>query len=646
MVANANDSIVSARSGARKLAIIYIGVLAFWVVLQSGVALYPLLEQDVADIQWAQTIAGWFFALALGWLLYLLIARGLKIIEDAQEALRLRDRALESSVNGVLIFDYLRRDGPIVYVNPAFEQMTGYTREEALGRKPEFLVGSDLAQPELEALQAAVKDGRHYRAVLRTYRKEGDPMWTEAHVAPVRSAPDRVTHYVAILHDISETRRYQEELAHQANYDVLTGLPNRNLLTDRIGHAISRAGRSGNSIAVCVLGMNQFGRINDSLGYAVGSELLVAIAARLQSRLRAVDTVARLAGDEFAILLVDETTEAGTARQVQRVLEGFTEAFVLQGRDVFVGASVGVTLYPQDGGDAETLLKRAEIAMHRAKEQGDVAFHMFTPEMDARVAERLSLESALRRAVERGELLLHYQPQVDLAAARICGMEALVRWNHPDLGMVSPARFIPLAEETGLVVPIGDWVLRTACAQSRAWQQAGLEPVRVSVNVSARQFRQRDLTGSVAAALRDTGLDPRYLELELTESIIMQDVEAVIAIMRELKALGGELAIDDFGTGYSSLAYLRRFPVDRLKIDQSFVREIVTDRDAQAIAQAVISLGKALGLRVIAEGVETREQAQFLARHGCHEVQGYLYARPQAAENITALLGKGLAVTL
>jgi diguanylate cyclase (GGDEF)-like protein/PAS domain S-box-containing protein len=640
MVARHTDSIARARAGARKLAIIYIGVLALWVLIQSGVALYPIIQQDVGDIEWMQALSGWMFVLALGWLLYLLIARGLKIIEDAQAALRLRDRAIESSVNGVFISDYQRRDGPIVYVNPAFERITGYSADEAIGRSPLFLAGTDVNQPELEALQAAVKDGRQYHAVLRTYRKDGSQNWTEAHVAPVRNELNAVTHYVAILDDITDTRRYQDELGRQANYDTLTGLPNRNLLTDRVDHAISRAERTRNTIAICVIGLDQFGRVNESLGHAAGSELLQAAAARLQARLRAVDTVARLTGDEFAVVLVDETTEAGIAHQVQRMLEGFAEAFAVREREVFITASVGVVLFPSDGANTEALLKRAEIAMHRAKEHGGGAFQMFTPEMDARVAERMALESHLRRALERDELLLHYQPQVDLESNLICGAEALARWRHPELGMVSPARFIPLAEETGLIVPIGDWVLRTACVQASAWKRMGLGPVRISVNISARQFRQPDLPGTVEAALRDTGLNAGDLELELTESIIMQDIDHVIGVMRELKSMGVMLAIDDFGTGYSSLSYLKRFPVDRLKIDQSFVRDIMTDRDAQGIVQAVISLGQTLDMRIIAEGVETAEQRDILAERGCHEIQGYFVSKPIPAEDFTDFFRK------
>jgi diguanylate cyclase (GGDEF)-like protein len=483
-----------------------------------------------------------------------------------------------------------------------------------------------------------VRDERPHHAVLRSYRKDGTMYWTEVHVAPVRNDHGTASHFVTVLNDISEARRYQDELAHKANYDSLTNLANRNLLCDRVAHAIARGRRYKAGIALCVIGLDKFRLINDSLGFAAGSEVLRAVAARLRSRFRAVDTIARPGGDEFALLLVDQAGDPPVGRQVQRLQEVFAQPFPAGERDVHVGAAIGVAVFPQDGDVAETLLKRAEIAMHRAKEQGQNAFRMFTAGMDARAAERLSLENDLRGAIERNELFLHYQPRVDLKSGRIHGAEALVRWQHPQRGLISPASFIPLAEETGLILPIGEWVLRSACLQSRAWQRAGLEPLAVSVNISAPQFRQAGLAGRVAALLRETELDPRLLELELTESLVMHDAEEVIAILRELKGMGVMLAIDDFGTGYSSLAYLKRFPVDHLKIDQSFVRGIAEDADDAAIVSAVISLGKSLGLRLVAEGVETEAQRAFLEARGCEEIQGYLVGRPIPASELEARL--------
>ena len=638
VVVGFRDSIAVAKAWGRRLSLFYIGVLALWIIVQSGIPMAPYLDLVIEDAVWTQTLSGFLFAAALGWLLYLLIAKGLALVGRAQDALQLLERAIESSVNAVLISDNRRPENPIVYANHAFERITGYPRREALGRDVLFLQEGDREQPELEALAAAVREERPYRAVLRSYRRDGSMYWTEVHVAPVTNDEGKVSHFVTVLNDITEARRYQDELAHKANYDSLTGLANRNLLSDRIGHAISRSARLKASVALCVLGLDKFRDVNDSFGHATGSEVLKAVAARVRSRFRAVDTIARPAGDEFALLLADQTGDASIAGQLQRVRELFSSPFPAGEREVHLSAATGVAMFPQDGADAETLLKRAEIAMHRAKEQGPNAFQMYTAQMDARVAERVSLEADLRRAIEREELVLHYQPRVDLATGRIRGAEALIRWNHPQRGVVPPSAFIPLAEETGLILPIGEGALRSACLQNRAWQRAGLGPITVAVNISARQFRQPGLAGQVEALLRETGLDARWLELELTESLVMDDAEQGIAILRELKAMGVLLAIDDFGTGYSSLSYLKRFPVDHLKVDQSFVRGITSDSDDAAIVNAVILLGKSLGLRVVAEGVETAAQRSYLEAHGCEEIQGYLVGKPMPAAQFEAVL--------
>ncbi|MEW6690693.1 MAG: EAL domain-containing protein, partial [Pseudomonadota bacterium] len=603
MVVDIKDSIAIAKGWARRLSIVYIGVLALWVLVQGGIPMAPYLDLVIEESVWLQALAGFVFAGALGWLLYLLIEKGLALIGHAQGALLLLERAVESSVNAVLISEYRNPKNPIVYANRAFETITGYRRAEALGRNVLFLQGEDRDQPELVALVAAVRDERPHRAVLRSYRKDGTLYWTEVHVAPVRNEQGAASHFVTVLNDISEARRYQDELAHKANYDSLTNLANRNLLCDRVAHAITRGQRYKAGIALCVIGLDEFRLINDSLGYAAGSEVLRAVAARLRSRFRAVDTIARPGGDEFALLLVDQPGDPSLGPQVQRLQEVFSQPFPAAERDVHLSAAIGVAVFPQDGDEAETLLKRAEIAMHRAKEAGRNAFRMFAAGMDERVAERVSLENDLRGAIERGELFLHYQPRFDLKSGRIRGAEALLRWRHPQRGVVPPARFIPLAEETGLILPLGEWALKSACLQNRAWQRAGLGPLTVSVNISAPQFREAGLAGRIAALLRETELDPHLLELELTESLVMHGAEEVIAILRELKRMGVMLAIDDFGTGYSSLAYLKRFPVDHLKIDQSFVRGIAEDADDAAIVSAVILLGKSLGLRLVAEGV-------------------------------------------
>jgi diguanylate cyclase (GGDEF)-like protein len=429
----------------------------------------------------------------------------------------------------------------------------------------------------------------------------------------------------------------EEQLRRQVYHDTLTGLPNRALFQDRLALAVAQAHRHGKGLAVLFLDVDRFKVINDSLGHSVGDRLIREVAARLRSCLREGDTVARLGGDEFTLLLPDVGQAVDAAKVAKKVLDLVRMPFDLDGRELFVTSSMGISLYPDDGSDAETLVKNADAAMYRAKEQGRDHYQLYTPALNATALERLALESSLRRALAHDELLLHYQPILDVATRRLHGVEALLRWHHPELGLVPPAEFIPLAEVTGLILAMGPWVLRTACAQARAWQhvQPGL---RVAVNLSARQFQEAGLVGHVTDALADTGLDPRCLQLEITESSAMQNAQTAIQTLRELKALGVGLSIDDFGTGYSSLSYLRRFPIDTLKIDQSFIRDIGTDPDDAAIASAIIALAHTLKLTVVAEGVETEDQLEFLSRHGCDRTQGYLFSRPLSAERCTEVL--------
>ena len=441
--------------------------------------------------------------------------------------------------------------------------------------------------------------------------------------------------------DISFALEYiekDEQLNYLAYYDVLTGLPNRNLLNDRLGQAISHSKRVGRIAAVAFIDLDHFKLINDSLGHSAGDHLLKVVGKRLAACMREGDTIARLGGDEFVMVLPDQVDVETVIHVMQRILASIGEPIGAGDREFNTACSIGVALYPQDGADAETLLKNADAAMYRAKESGRNTFQFYAKEMNAKINERLMIEAKLRRAIEREELCLNYQPQVDLETGQIIGAEALVRWRNIDIGPVSPDKFIPLAEETDLILSIGEWVMRRACAQNRQWQDAGLPPIKVSVNVSARQLSQINLPEMTARILLDTGLDAQYLGLELTESVVMQNVSAVIATMGELQAMGVELSIDDFGTGYSSLSYLKRFPVSRLKIDQSFVRDIANDPDDAAITQAVISLGHSLGLKVIAEGVETEEQLAFLRERGCNEAQGNYYSKAVDADALRSLL--------
>ena len=443
---------------------------------------------------------------------------------------------------------------------------------------------------------------------------------------------------VRAMHYSIERKRYQEQLEHQANYDALTGLPNRNLLHDRLKQAVF-AQRQHRSIAVVFIDLDHFKFINDSLGHSAGDRLLRQMADRLREAVRDGDTVSRLGGDEFILVLNDQPTEDIVFRGMQRIIAKVSEPVVLEGQELTVTCSAGISLYPQDGPDVDTLLKNADAAMYRAKDHGRNNFQFYTAEMNKLVNERLSLEANLRRAVERDELVLHYQPKHDLRTGAIVGVEALLRWSHPEWGLVYPDRFVPLAEETGLIGPIGEWVLRTACAQNRAWQDAGLPPVVMSVNLSPRQFRQDALFKTVARILAETGLQPEFLEMEITESMVMHNMEASIAILKGMRELGVQLSVDDFGTGYSSLAYLKTLPIGILKIDRSFVHDINGRADGDGLlARAIISLGHSLKLKVIAEGVETESQLEFLKSHECDEAQGYYFSKPVPPDECARLL--------
>jgi diguanylate cyclase (GGDEF)-like protein len=431
-----------------------------------------------------------------------------------------------------------------------------------------------------------------------------------------------------------------------AQHDFLTDLPNRLLLNDRLAQAIALARRDGNQLAVLFLDLDRFKHINDSLGHAIGDQLLQSVAERLAACVRTSDTVSRQGGDEFVILLSKVEHAKDAARSAEKMLAALTTSHRIAQHDLHVTVSIGIGIYPDDGQDAETLVKSADTAMYHAKENGRNNYQFFTQDMNLRAVERQSLEGGLRRAVGRQEFVLHYQPKVNLETGAITGAEALIRWLHPVRGLILPAQFVPIAEDCGLIVPIGQWVVREACRQIRVWLDAGLRPTPVAVNISAVEFRTKDFLESVRATLEDTCLEPRYLELELTESVLMQDAESTTSVLQALKAMGVQLAVDDFGTGYSSLSYLRQFPIDALKVDQSFVHDITSDPEDATIVSAVIGMGKNLKQRVIAEGVETREQLAFLQSQGCDEGQGYYFSQPVVAEEFARLLGNGISETL
>lgn len=558
-------------------------------------------------------------------------------LRASEESCRLNSSAVEASANGIMIIARQGDGGRITYVNPAFRRITGYGGREAVGHGPDLLLQDDRSQLGVQELASAMRELREGHALLRNYRKDGSLFWNELSIAPVRDAQGEVTHFVGILNDITERKQYEEQLERQNNQDELTGLANRNRLRERTDLAIAFAQRHQGAVAVLYLDLDHFKRINDSLGHAFGDDILRVVAQRLSGQLRERDTAARIGGDDFVVVLSDLAGPQEVMLVADRLLHDIARPIPLQDREVSLSVSIGVSLYPSDGGDYDTLLRNADAAMYRAKEAGRNAFCFYTADMNTQALRKLELEARLRHALEREELLLHYQPLLSLASNRVTDVEALIRWRLDDGTLVPPGDFIPLAEETGLIVPIGQWVLRTACQQARLWQRSGLD-LRVAVNLSARQFRDDQLVESVRQALREAELEARQLKLEITESTVMQNAEQATRVLADLKALGVDLSVDDFGTGYSSLAYLRRFPIDQLKIDRSFVQDMMQHQDSAAIVHSIIGLARSLRMQTVGEGVETEAQRDFLRAAGCDLMQGYLFSRPQPAPELSELI--------
>jgi diguanylate cyclase (GGDEF)-like protein/PAS domain S-box-containing protein len=541
----------------------------------------------------------------------------------------------ENTKEGVMIADAANR---VVAVNRAFVEITGYGADELIGRTPEVLRSSRQDEAFYRRIGEAVREHGNWQGELWDRRKNGEdyPAWLS--ISVVKDDDGRVTHHVSVFSDITVLKESEARLDQLAHHDPLTGLPNRLLLNARAEHALARARRNEKQMAVLFLDLDRFKYINDTLGHPAGDLLLQQVAERLRKCVRDEDTISRLGGDEFTVVLED-LDDAGAASTVARkILGALSEKAVLFGREVFVTCSIGISLYPRDGEDIVTLFKNADSALYRAKDQGRDTYQFYTEELTTLAVERLELENDLRHALETGELRVHYQPQDNLRSGRITGMEALARWQHPRRGLLMPADFIPLAEETGLIVPLGEWVLRTACFQAKAWLDAGLSTAPVAVNLSPRQFRQKDLVERIAGTLQESGLPPDHLELEITEGLVMFNVEASVTLMGRLKDLGVRFSIDDFGTGYSSLSYLKRFPIDKIKIHQSFVQNITTDPEDAAISSAIISLTHSMKRKAIAEGVETDAQREFLLSHHCDEIQGHHFSKPAPADEIERLL--------
>ncbi|MFZ2540483.1 MAG: PAS domain S-box protein [Gallionella sp.] len=552
----------------------------------------------------------------------------------AETQLNLAAKVFEQSGEAFLVTD---ADRNIVMVNHAFTDITGYSEAEVLGQNPRILSSGHQDQDFYRAMWDAINTQGHWQGELLDRRKDGSlyPKWLS--ISWVLDQQGKVTHYVGIFSDITQHKQDKEHIQRLAHFDLLTGLPNRVLLNDRVSHSLSMAQRSHTQLAVLFLDLDHFKNINDSLGHRIGDMLLVQVAQRLNSAIREEDTASRMGGDEF-ILVLQSTDTDGVAHVAEKLLWSIAQPYQVEQHDLVITPSIGIAMFPADGENFDTLYQCADVAMYRAKHDGRNNFRFFTPAMQANSTRRLQLENALRHALELNQLCLHYQPQMSLASGRIIGAEALLRWTHPDFGMVSPAEFIPIAEDSGLILPIGEWVLRTAARQMKSWTDSGLAPMIIAVNLSAVQFRHPNLPELVTLILDEVKLPPQYLELELTEGVAMDDPLGAIAVMDNLHARGIRMSIDDFGTGYSSLSYLKRFKVYKLKIDQSFVRDITDDPEDKAIVSAIISLAGSLGLQTIAEGVETEGQLAFLREQECNEMQGYYFSRPLPAEQFEAFV--------
>jgi diguanylate cyclase (GGDEF)-like protein/PAS domain S-box-containing protein len=566
-----------------------------------------------------------------------------KALEEALFAEKERAQVTLNSIGDAVICTDVSDN--VTFLNAVAEKLTGWTRQAAAGQPmAKVFRVLDGASSEITSNPAPIDQNRidHVPSDRILARGDGLVIPIEDCVAPIHDREGQVIGTVVVFRDVSAARAMAKQIAHAAQHDYLTGLPNRMLLNDRIGQAIALSPRRLSKVAVLFLDLDGFKHINDSLGHPVGDKLLKSVAQRLVGCVRGSDTVSRQGGDEFVILLSELHSTEDAAVLARRMLKAVANVHSIDQHDLHVTTSIGVSVYPDDGGDAEALIKNADTAMYQAKENGRQSYQFFEPAMNVRAVERQSVEENLRRALKRQEFKLQYQPKIDLMTGRITGAEALLRWIHPKSGLISPGRFIPVAEECGLILPIGAWALREACTQARTWLDHGLHFTTMAVNVSAMEFREDNFLRGLFEILDETGLEPEYLELELTESVLMKHAESTAAILQVLRDRGVKVAIDDFGTGYSSLSYLRKFPVDALKIDQSFVRQISTAGDDTTIVTAVIGMARSLKLRVVAEGVETLGELEFLCAHQCDEAQGFYFSRPVPAAHFGQLLRTGI----
>lgn len=556
------------------------------------------------------------------------IARVVSDRKATESRLKLLERSVESSTNGMIIADAAHADLPIVYVNTAFERITGYTREEALGRNCRFLQGDDTDPNTVKQLHRGVADGIEVHVVIRNYRRNGRPFWNDLYVSPVRDTLGQVTHLIGVQNDISEQREYQAQLAYNASHDALTGLPNRTLLTQRLEQGCLVARRYQRHLAVLFIDLDEFKPINDTLGHEVGDFILMEVAKRLEEELRPWDTVARFGSDEFVVLLPDLAHHSDVIQVVERILKRLATPYWHQGSELRITASIGGAMSDGTLSDPSQLIQQADLAMYKAKRRGRNTCQWYTEDLNRKVSERVSLRNAMQYAIEQQQFELYFQPQMHGPSGKVVGVEALIRWPHPERGFIPPGDFIGLAEDTGQIIPISDWVLATACRVAKQLNELGLGRITMAVNVSPMHFQRPGFLETVERVLEESGLAPELLELELTEGVLMDSAEQAIQALQRIRQLGVHIAMDDFGTGFSSLSYLKRLPINRIKIDRSFVRDVITDRHDAAIIDGVVAMAGKMELEVLVEGVETAEQFAYLAQRHCDYLQGYYFARP------------------
>jgi diguanylate cyclase (GGDEF)-like protein/PAS domain S-box-containing protein len=572
------------------------------------------------------------------------IAKDITARVAAEERLHILERSLEASSNGTVIVDVREDHLPVIYVNPAFTRITGYLAQDVIGRFPVFLNGDESDANHNEQIHAAIRDGTSLSSTFRGYRRDGSPYWNQLFLSPVRDASQTITHVICIINDISESKQQEHELAYQATHDALTGLGNRVLFNDRLAHDIELAARNGQTLAVLFIDLDEFKPINDTLGHKIGDQVLINISDRLRQGLRASDTLVRLGGDEFVMLLPNLNHSAEAETVASRILGDLNKPHRVSGHELHVSASIGIAMNSGELDEPERLLRHADMAMYKAKQQGRNNYQLFTEDLDRKLNERVTLRSDLQEAIVHGHLRLYYQPLLD-RQGNVDGLEALVRWFHPTKGLISPATFIPIAEETGQIIPLSHWIKRQACQDARQLLNQGLLKGRMAINLSPIQFHQPHFLSSLQGALDEAGLPPEHLELELTEGILMHDTKGAITILDALSCMGISTAIDDFGTGFSSLSYLRDLPIDKIKIDRSFVQNAIKSDKNAAICHGVITLAQELDLKIVAEGIETTEQHDYLMSLGCEVFQGFLLAKPMPLENLTTWLTRRAQVS-